>query len=375
MSCQFRILDYNYVFQPEVVLTPSSIDNEFPVSNLKKPFRSATWRSGGNFVVTTANQKIDFKEGSGGSELTATITPDTYSVAELETEITTQLAAAGTKTYDVSFSGQTGLWTILTSDGTFLSLTWQSGSHSANSIGATLGFDISADDTGALTYTGANIALHTEESVVIDILTTDAIDSFAMVFEPTVGSKFSDSASVRLQANASNSWGSPALDIALSVDEVYGQITYFFANPQSYRYWRVKIVDPSNAFLYVEIPKLILSLATQLSQLPSSGFEDDTADPTKISSTPYGHEYGDLYPLRRTISYTFNLITESDEEAYYKIFIRNGKTTPIAIALDPLSESYDKDRFFLYGRILNDFKSKQNVFTYFDSSLAIKEAI
>jgi hypothetical protein len=56
---EFRILDYNYVFDPSVSITASSEDVNFPASNLTKFQRSRVWRSSG--IAATERIVIDLK--------------------------------------------------------------------------------------------------------------------------------------------------------------------------------------------------------------------------------------------------------------------------------------------------------------------------
>jgi hypothetical protein len=282
----------------------------------------------------------------------------------------------GAETYTVSQSSTTGKWTIATG-GAYLSLLRSTGTNVANSVWTAIGFTTAADSTGSLTYTGANIALHTEESIVFDLTTAEAIDSFAMLFNPIAGEgvKFSDAAVLKLQANATASWSAPSVDVTLSIDATYDVITHFFSSDQTYRYWRLKIVDPRNAYLYVEVPKVILSKATQLGQLPEIGFGYSLRDQSKITETAYGHRYSDSYPARRAYEFNYEAMAEDDIETLQQIFERVGNVTPIAIALDPLATVFDKDRFFLYGYLNDQFKTSNRFYTYFGSGLRIEEAM
>jgi hypothetical protein len=263
---EFRILDYNYAFDPSVTITATSEDPNFPASNLKRYQRSRVWRSSG--------------------------------IASIE-------------------------------------------------------------------------------RIVFDLQTAEQIDSFAMLFNPIQGEgvKFSDSAVIKLQANATNSWGSPALEVTLSIDSAYDVITYFFATPQSYRFWAVQIQDAGNAFGYLEIPKIILSKSTQLGQTPEIGFSDVLTDQSKISDTPYGHRYSDVYPERRSFQFDYSALAMEDVEALQQIFRRVGKVTPIALALDPTETLFDKDRFFLYGYLNDKLQGKHRFYSYFDGALSLEEAL
>jgi hypothetical protein len=376
MSMQLRILDQNYAFNSVTGITASSSDVSFPVSNLTKFQRAKVWRSSGNFVIDSTNNKIDFKEASLGSELTATISSGTYTPTTLAAEIKIQMEVASVDTFTVSYSTLTGKWTIASS-GSYLKLLRNTGTHVANSVWSSIGFGTSSDSTGALTYTGANIAIHTEESIVFDLKTTEAIDSFSLLFNPMVGqgNKFSDSAVLKLQANATNSWASPSVSVTVTPDTVYDVVTYFFSADQNYRYWRLKIVDPANPYLYVEVSKIFLAKATQLSQLPENAFSYECQDQSKTISNDYGFEYTDIYPSRSKLTFSYKTLTSSDLETLHQVYSRVGRATPIAVALDPLAALFDKDRFFIYGKLTDNFQAGNVFLDYFDSAFSVTEVL
>lgn len=369
---EFRILDHNYFFDSGVTITASSSATDFPVSNLTSHLRSKTWRSAGNFVVTTTNWSLDFNDGTGN--VSGNLTPGTYTVSQLETEIVETLDVAGPANHTASFNETTGLWTI-TGDGSSFSLLWNTGSNTATGAHGLLGFDSGSDDTGSLTYTGSNIALHTEEWVKIDLSTTEAIDSFALLFDKVDGPLLSDSAVVKIQAHATDSWASPSVNVTVTLDEDYDVYTYRWASSQSYRYWRVLIVDPANANLNVELGTVVLSLATQLSQMPSIGFETSLRDLSKKQENDYGNQFFDVYPSRRELVFNHTALPETDIQTLYEIYDRVGSVTPVCVWMDPAATIYDKDRFFLYGRLKGEFKATHNFYTFFDQELSIVEAI
>jgi len=371
---EFRILDFNFVQDSTVTLTASSEDPEFPATNIANPLRPKVWRSAktGNFVIDATNDNIDFDEGGG--ELNATIASGTFTASTLATAIKTALEAAGAETYTITFSLVTGKWTIATGGAT-LSLLWDTGTNTATSVGASIGFDVSSDDTGSLTYTAAAIAIHTQESVVIDLQTEESIDSFAMVFDPVDGIKFTEDVVLKLQANATLNFTSPSVDVTLSIDQTYSTITHFFTSAQDFRYWRVQIIDPKNSNLQVEFSKIMLSFATQLTQSPEIGFVDKLMDQSRSQQNDYGHQYFDVFPVRRSFTFNYAALTESDLEKLWIIYNRVGTVTPIGISLDPIGTIFDKDRFFMYGRFTKAFKSTNVFFTFFDNNIEILEAM
>ena len=139
------------------------------------------------FNIGATNKYIDFKEDAGsgfGAELTATLTEGYYTVSELKTEIETQLEAASDAgpnnvDYTVSYDSTAKKFTIeertsiLTATG--LEILWNTGTNNANTVATTLGYDNTADDTGATTYTGANEV--GEGTIHLEIGTTLTIDS------------------------------------------------------------------------------------------------------------------------------------------------------------------------------------------------------
>lgn len=90
-----------------------------------------TWN--GDFDVT--NNKLDFNEG--GSELTATVSAGTYTLATLAAEIKTQMDSAGANTYTVSVDKDDKI--TISADGQF-SLLPNTGSNSETSILPIIGF-------------------------------------------------------------------------------------------------------------------------------------------------------------------------------------------------------------------------------------------
>lgn len=372
---QLRILDYNYPWQDNVSVSASSANPEFPVSNVKKTSRSKVWRSSatGNFVIDSTNNKLNFKESAGGAELTATLTSGAYTSTTLATEIKTQLEAVGAATYTVSKSATTGKWTIA-SNGAYLALLTNTGTNVGTSAWSAIGFSTAADHTGATTYTGSNIAIHTEEWVLIDLLSTEEIDTFALLFDPMRQVPLSSSAVLKIQGNATNVWSAPAVDVTVSLDTAFDAATYFWPTSQSYRYWRVKVVDPANTNLCVELSKIFLGKATQLaSAIQKNGWSWSEEDHSKLERTAYGHVYADIYPIRKELSVGFPPLTYVDLKTLNNIFRQVGRTTPILVSLDPIEEAYDKDHFLICGTLKDAFKAGHVMGQYFETAMTIEE--
>jgi hypothetical protein len=261
MACEFRIMDFNYLFQDNVALSSTTSDASFPVANLSSDLRAKKWRS-----------------------------------------------------------------------------------------------------TGV-----------TDEAVTIDLKTTESIDSIVILTDGINDIKLSPSATVSLQGNATNSWGSPALDTTLTFDETNEVFSHYFATDQTYRYFRVRVQDSGNPFGHIELSQIILSKATVLSQGPNKGFGYSVEDQSESSETPFGHVYNDIYPNRKELDFEYTAMTLADMELLANIYDRVGNVKSIAVALDTGEDKFDKDRFFVYGKLKGSVDVKHLTFSFFGMPWGVEE--
>lgn len=374
MTAVVKLIDFNYALQDSVSVTATSEDSNFPASNIQNPFRSKPWRSSGYYVITTSNNKINFKESGGGAELTATLVAGNYSTEDLETALGAKMTLASTSSYTYTWSRSdlTGKWAI-SSTGSFLSVLFDTGTNAATSARDVVGFGVN-DYTGSTSYTGSTVSLHTEEGVIIDTISTEAIDSVAVLFDPIDGIKLSGEAVLTIEANPTANFTSPAVTQTLTIDEESAVATHFFSSSQSYRYWRLKIVDTKNPYLYVEVGNIVLGLAMALTQAPEIGFGFKYDDRSKLAVTPYGHQYADVYPTLKGFEFNYNVLQYADLELLMDSFERVGNIGTVVLAIDTSEELFDKDRFFIYGKYSGDFAPKHRVNQLFNLSLRILEA-
>lgn len=372
-ACKMRFLSFNYVFQSNVALSASSSNANFPVSNVGQIFRSQIWRSSGTFIIDATNNKINFVEVSAGPELTATLTAGTFTPTTLADEIKTQLEAVSVETYTVTFSTVTGRWTIATG-GIFLSLLWGTGTDIANHVGPSIGYAVT-DQTGATTYTGASIAIHTEESVTIDIKTAENIDSFCLFFDPELGVNFSGQAVIKLQANATDEWSAPSVDVTLAIDDREKSITHFFATVQHFRYWRIKMVDTENINLSVELGVVFLSEAKILERNLEKGFTFNRRDTSRVRTNQFGNSYTDELPFIKSMVFDLALFPKEDLALLEDVYRDVGVKKPLVVAVDPTEVVFDKDRFLIYGKFTRQLSAKHVFSKYFDSSFRILETM
>jgi hypothetical protein len=372
MSVDFRFVDFNYPFKDNVAITATSEDVNFPVTNAGDPIRGRVWRSSGYFEITNSNNTIDFKESALGPELNATVATGKYSVSELETAIKNGLESGGSQIYTVAFNSNTGTWSI-TTDGAYLDILFSTGSNVLSSIRDDIGFS-DIDYSGNTTYSGSFVALHTEERVIVDIQTTEAVDSFAVVFDPLVGINYSDEAVLKLKANHADEWTSPQVDITLSIDETYGVITHYFDEDQDYRFWCFEIVDPKNPNLYVECHTLVVGKSNTFTRIPDNGFRYRRVDESKIVRSDYNNQYVDEKLQVASIEFNFGIFEYPQAQQFWEFFARVGSKEPVFCAIDVDEDMFDKDNFYLYGRLEKNLDLRHRIINYFRSKLRITEA-
>lgn len=92
------------------------------------------------------------------------------------------------------------------------------------------------------------------ENIVVDLGSAQAVTAFLIGdHNLTAG------ATITLQANSSNSWGSPAYSQVVTVQDP----AYLYLS-QTYRYWRVLLADASNPDGYIKIGELYIGTYTEL---------------------------------------------------------------------------------------------------------------
>lgn len=354
-----RLISYNYSQIAQTVITASSSNPNFPVSNIRHEHRSKEWRSSGTFIIDSSNNELIVDEGSG--DLTATLSVGTYSISGLIAEIELQLAAVCSNEYSLSFSEANGLWTIESDDSFTLVGT--------SSLLPVLGFN-QVDQTGT-SLVAPRAAIHTEEFLTFDLKTTEDIDSVVLLWGKGQYNLSSD-AEIRVQANATNNFSSPAIDELLTFNNDFETASHYFTTPQSYRYWRVVIKDPNNPLLYVNLGVLVLGLQEALDN-PENGFSYTQDDSSKITRTDFGQEYADIYPVTATLSLDFSVMEYSTAEKFILFYQRVGNRSPIYVAVDPENAVFNKDCFSIYGKFSGSLTQKHAFFSIFDSGLTVRE--
>jgi len=216
----------------------------------------------------------------------------------------------------------------------------------------------------------------TSQFVLIDLKTTEEIDSFVMMFpfEDTIA--LSSSAVVKLQANATSDFTSPSVDVTLTHDETFNMFTHFFTSDQSFRYWRVSITDAGSATGFVEIGMIYLAKATTLTQSPDIGFSYNLVDVSKQRTTEFNQTYIDVRPIIKEFEFLHSNLSEADFESLQDFYNEVGNTIPIVVSVDSDESLFNnKERFIIYGYMGAGQQSKHLQVDFFNVPLRITETM
>jgi hypothetical protein len=213
------------------------------------------------------------------------------------------------------------------------------------------------------------------QTITFDFKTIEEIDSFVMMFDNLSVPKFDSNTIFKLQASATNVWGAPPVDVTLTLDVEKEVLSHFFSTDQTYRYWRLTIQDPTNAYGYFEVPKIYLGRKIQLTRIPEIGFEFTEEDLSKVEDTAYGHKYFDVYPNRKNLSFQYNLLSFDNLRLISDSFSRVGKVSPVVIVLDAGEELFDKDYFLIYGTYMESMRYSHRFRQYFNLPQTIQELV
>ena len=102
-------------------------------------------------IATGVNDKLDWIEDASTEVATVTAST-TYTPATLAAHIQVIMRAQGDADTTVTYSSTTKKITIANATLSTLTLKWSTGTNTATTCGRALGFDVTADDSGALTY-------------------------------------------------------------------------------------------------------------------------------------------------------------------------------------------------------------------------------
>ncbi len=357
--------------------TFSSEVTGFEASNAFNSFRSSTWRTSGFFRITSgSNDEIHINDGSDKS---ATIASGEYTTAaSLATAIQTALngvSANWTVTYDTA--GGSYKFTIGNSGSVTLKL-----STTTNAVWNTIGYTGTTDLTGT-SFPAQEQRAH--DPVVGEFITLDfggilPVTFAGVISDVAVSFGLSSSAVVTLEGNNINDFTSPPFTKTLTVN-AQGIFEFnVLDTPATYRFWRLRFVDPYNSIQgpNLEFGNIYLGdFQTLTGANIQAGFVDTLDDPSKRSESEGGVLYFDKRTkFTRFSNLAIRFMEDADKQIIKDVFSTVGTTEPFYVALDPLSRINSNTTEFTKFVIFDSEPQFTSIGScYFNTVLNLREVV
>ena len=116
-------------------------------------------------------------------------------------------------------------------------------------------------------------------------------------------------ATVKVQANATDSWGSPSIDTAMTYNSEY--IIHAFSSTESYQYWRFYVDDSSNPDTYIEVGHIFLGEALEMPGFNRNSVIVKNSNSVATKSIS-GSLYGDTRLKYKAASISFPSVTDTE---------------------------------------------------------------
>ena len=278
---------------PNIAINYSTQHPNFPATNSRHRDFTKPWKSrhgvgsgwGQITIEANVNDRFDFQEAPA-TPLAAILTPGVYNADTINAHLKAQMEAVGGSTYTPEYVeiGDDKNHFQITSNGVggtgIFELLHNSGANKARSISGTLGFDVSADDTGSLTYLADYIRIHTEEYLGRNLGVPT--DIYGVIIQ-----KHNIQTAGMVQIWGSNlSNFSTGIKISFTIQDDI--LVLLWAIPYQYQYWRFHIEDPSNPAGYVEMRFNFLGPEFRPTRYFSPERTDRPIDPSLIKRSEGG---------------------------------------------------------------------------------------
>ena len=185
----------------------------------------------------------------------------------------------------------------------------------------------------------------TSEWIRFDLGSAKQIKVFSMF-----SFNLTSSATVTLQANASDSWGSPSFSQALTIPtdsdgNVLQRIVYFL--DQTYRYWRVTLADSSNADSYLDVGRMAAGIYYEPTRNIGQNFSINMFDPSEGTRVTGRQTFFRNRNKYRRASVDFSLQDQTQTDKLSTIMQKVGNSRPVVLSIDP-TDRPSKDSMYCY---------------------------
>lgn len=213
----------------------------------------------------------------------------------------------------------------------------------------------------------------TSAQVVFDFITTEPVTDVAMVGNSLQG--FSLDGTVTIEANITNTWGSPGFSTSLAISDFYNFGHTSFAE-ENYRFWRLSF---SNAIDFTGLSNVFIGknlMEDPFERNINFGWSYENRSNSKFQQNRYKQRFFDKVNNQKIIGATFSNLNKTDYEALQDAFDLNDIFEPLWAVIDP-NESFstDKERFAGQFFINKIPQAKNTSFSRYQLNLSLREAL
>lgn len=143
------------------------------------------------------------------------------------------------------------------------------------------------------------------------------------------GHNLTDGCTLKIQGNATDSWGSPTVDETVTHrDDV---IVHFFTG-SALRYWRLYIDDDSNGDGYIQLGRVMLGAALDMPPV-EPGVNLPRVTTSTVTESITGQAYGDRGLVRRVPGFQFPIITEAERQVIMEMWAAVENAEPVVLVV------------------------------------------
>jgi hypothetical protein len=277
-------------------------------------------------------------------------------------------APAWANTYTASYSDTAYKFTLARATGAAtIGFPWTEAAWLDRSVGLDLGFDVTADDTGATTYTADNAAYQSRHVIEVDFGTARTARAVAII-----NHNFESDAVLTLEGHTAPYWeGTP--DYSATLDYHASNVVKFFTTTTK-QYWRLVVDDVQNETGFTEIGAVFLGDYYEPTSSYRPGFQIVREELSGIGFSDHGAAYMDDKPTLKGYRLLFRPVLDADRLSFETMFEWVKTSRHFFVCLD--SAGGDEEGETKYG-FLSDtpaIKHLENSTTLYSITLDFVEA-
>ncbi len=191
------------------------------------------------------------------------------------------------------------------------------------------------------------IAQPSVETIVFDLGSAKAVDYLLLASNVLESAGFDR---IVLEANTSDSWGSPAFTSGNVDTTVDGKLYYALSSTQTYRYWRLSVSKQAGG-TYVGFSNIFLGQSTELTNHGldvNFSVREDTN--TKEYKGLYGQRWFDIRNTVQSFSGRYTNLTVPERDTLKALFDESDIYNPVWLVVDPVQRNVTEvEELMFYG--------------------------